>query len=344
MERPLLQAMQAALPPAASAIDTPDSTETRHRFVFSGKGGEYFGIWIVNILLSIIAIGIYSAWAKVRRLHHFYRNTQLAGSSFDFHARPIDILKGRLIAFGAYVAFIGLSKLSVTASLVLALFLFAVSPYFAYKSLRFRYRNSSWRQIRFNFRGKVPGANGAFFGRPLAALFSVYTLVPIAHHLSPPRTPSATVHWGRHRPPLAPRYGISTRSTLKPRDCFCYLCCWSLRPFGLRQAKCRFRRNRCCKTRLLNHRSPTQHWQNSRRPPPHNRTRLKARLMLTKLSTAKKRATPKKLTTMTTNKKTPLQKLICQPTSKHCSRCFLSGFTCLLFLRWIRSSARESAT
>ena len=178
------QPMQAAPPPATSATDTADAAETRHRFVFSGKGGEYFGIWIVNILLSIITIGIYSAWAKVRRLHYFYRNTQVAGSSFDFHARPIDILKGRLIAFGAYVAFIGLSKLSVTASLVLALFLFAVIPYFAYKSLRFRYRNSSWRQIRFNFRGKVPGAYGAFFGWPLAALFSVYTLVPIAHHQS----------------------------------------------------------------------------------------------------------------------------------------------------------------
>ncbi len=178
------QPMQAAPPPATSATDTADAAETRHRFVFSGKGGEYFGIWIVNILLSIITIGIYSAWAKVRRLHYFYRNTQVAGSSFDFHARPIDILKGRLVAFGAYVAFIGLSKLSVTASLVLALFLFAVIPYFAYKSLRFRYRNSSWRQIRFNFRGKVPGAYGAFFGWPLAALFSVYTLVPIAHHQS----------------------------------------------------------------------------------------------------------------------------------------------------------------
>jgi uncharacterized membrane protein YjgN (DUF898 family) len=165
--------------PPAPAVDT---TETRHRFAFSGKGGEYFGIWIVNILLSIITIGIYSAWAKVRRLQYFHRNTQVAGSSFDFHARPIDILKGRLIAFGAYLAFIGLSKLSVTASVVLALLLFAVIPYFAYKSLRFRYRNSSWRQIRFNFRGKVPGAYGAFFGWPLAALFSAYTLVPISHH------------------------------------------------------------------------------------------------------------------------------------------------------------------
>lgn len=172
---------QAATPPTASASDT---TETRHRVAFSGKGGEYFGIWIVNILLSIVTIGIYSAWAKVRRLQYFHRNTQVAGSSFDFHARPIDILKGRLIAFGAYAAFIGLSKLSVVASVVLALFLFAVIPYFVYKSLRFRYRNSSWRQIRFNFRGKVPGAYGAFFGWPLAAVFSAYALAPIAHHQS----------------------------------------------------------------------------------------------------------------------------------------------------------------
>ena len=157
-------------------------TETRHPFSFSGKGSEYFGIWIVNIILSIITIGIYSAWAKVRRLRYFYRNTTVAGSSFDFHARPIDILKGRLIAVGAYAVFFGLSKLSVAASVVLALVLFAVIPYFAYKSLRFRYRNSSWRQIRFNFRGKVPGAYGAFVGWPLAALFSLYALLPLSHH------------------------------------------------------------------------------------------------------------------------------------------------------------------
>ena len=40
---------------------------------FSGTGGEYFGIWIVNILLSMATLGIYSAWAKVRRMQFFYR-------------------------------------------------------------------------------------------------------------------------------------------------------------------------------------------------------------------------------------------------------------------------------
>ena len=33
---------------------------------FNGKGFEYFKIWIVNIFLTIVTLGIYSAWAKVR--------------------------------------------------------------------------------------------------------------------------------------------------------------------------------------------------------------------------------------------------------------------------------------
>jgi hypothetical protein len=37
-------------------------------FGFSGSGAEYFRIWIVNLLLTVATFGIYSAWAKTRRL------------------------------------------------------------------------------------------------------------------------------------------------------------------------------------------------------------------------------------------------------------------------------------
>ena len=145
-------------------------------------------------MLSILTIGIYSAWAKVRRLQYFHRHTQVAGSSFDFHARPIDILKGRLIAVAAYAVFFVLSKYSPGLSIVVALLLLLIVPYFAYKSLRFRLHNSSWRQVRFKFNGKVPGAYGAFLGWPIAALITLYLLTPLAHHQA---TMSAHV-----RPPL----------------------------------------------------------------------------------------------------------------------------------------------
>src|SRR5213595_3667807 len=69
------------------------------RFEFIGSGSEYFRIWIVNTLLTIVTLGIYSAWAKVRTMQYFYRNTRLDGASFDYHGRASAILKGRAIVF-----------------------------------------------------------------------------------------------------------------------------------------------------------------------------------------------------------------------------------------------------
>ncbi|HXI78282.1 MAG TPA: DUF898 family protein, partial [Steroidobacteraceae bacterium] len=81
-----------------SASESPAQTPASHppeQLRFTGSGAEYFGIWIVNLLLTIVTLGIYSAWAKVRRLQYFYRNTEIAGSSFVFHGSPVRILIGR---------------------------------------------------------------------------------------------------------------------------------------------------------------------------------------------------------------------------------------------------------
>lgn len=43
-------------------------------FRFTGNGREYFRIWIVNTLLTILTLGIYSAWAKVRKKRYIYGN------------------------------------------------------------------------------------------------------------------------------------------------------------------------------------------------------------------------------------------------------------------------------
>ncbi len=82
---------------------------------FVGSGSEYFRIWIVNLLLTIVTLGIYSAWAKVRRLKYMYRNTQIADSSFDYHGSPIAILKGRLIALVLLIAYNFSFQLSLIA-------------------------------------------------------------------------------------------------------------------------------------------------------------------------------------------------------------------------------------
>src|SRR5258705_4823558 len=93
---------------SATGLDTPSPVPAAlgpHQLRFTGTGASYFGIWIVNLLLTIVTIGIYSAWAKVRRLQYFYRHTELAGSSFDFHRSPIKILIGRLVALVILIAY-----------------------------------------------------------------------------------------------------------------------------------------------------------------------------------------------------------------------------------------------
>ncbi|MFL6591299.1 MAG: YjgN family protein [Luteimonas sp.] len=138
----------------------PDAV--RHRPQFSGTTGEYFGIWFVNLLLSIVTLGIYSAWAKVRTQRYFYANTQLAGASFEYLASPVSILKGRLIAYAVVIALVVSSKFAPMLYLFLLAVVGLLMPMLIVLSLRFRARNSAWRGLTFRFDEEPASAYGPF--------------------------------------------------------------------------------------------------------------------------------------------------------------------------------------
>lgn len=120
-------------------------------FEFTGKGGEFFAIWIVNVALTILTLGIYSAWAKVRTNQYFYGNTLLDGASFRYTANPIQILKGRVIAFIVLMLYYASSTLSPFIAGGALIILMLLVPAFIVMSMAFRLRNSMYRNVRFNF-------------------------------------------------------------------------------------------------------------------------------------------------------------------------------------------------
>jgi uncharacterized membrane protein YjgN (DUF898 family) len=148
---------------------------------FTGSGAEYFGIWIVNLLLTILTIGIYSAWAKVRRLQYFYRHTELAGSSFDFHGKPIKILIGRVIALIMLFAYNYSVRIQSVWTLVIVCVIAFIMPALLRNSLRFRLYNTSWRGVRFHFRGAVARAYRVFLLNGFLSLITLYVLAPFMH-------------------------------------------------------------------------------------------------------------------------------------------------------------------
>jgi uncharacterized membrane protein YjgN (DUF898 family) len=166
---------QSDSPPQAPSARAPEPLR------FTGSGGEYFGIWIVNLLLTIVTLGIYSAWAKVRRLQYFYRHTELAGSGFDFHGSAIRILIGRVLALGMLIAYNLSVRLHSWLTLVILVALAAVMPWLLRNSFRFRLYNSSWRGTRFHFRGSLGGAYRVFLLNGFLALITLYVMVPFFH-------------------------------------------------------------------------------------------------------------------------------------------------------------------
>ncbi len=148
-------------------------------FEFRGSGGEYFRIWIVNLALTILTLGIYGAWAKVRTRRYFNGSTYVAGHAFDYHASPLRILLGRAIAVVLLIGY-SLSSVFPIALLVWLLVFVGGLPWLINSSLRFNARYTSYRNVRFGFTGSYFGALKAFVLWPIFGTILPF-FWPLAH-------------------------------------------------------------------------------------------------------------------------------------------------------------------
>jgi uncharacterized membrane protein YjgN (DUF898 family) len=157
--------------------DHPSSSASvqRHRIEFSGSGSEYFRIWIVNLLLTVLTLGLYYPWAKVRKLKYLYSNTHIAGHALDFHGSPKQMLRGFLLMAALFLVYSLAGNVSPVAGSIAGLALAAAWPALLRASLQFRLANTSWRGLRFAFMGSLGGAYGVF-GKPMLMALGLGTV------------------------------------------------------------------------------------------------------------------------------------------------------------------------
>jgi uncharacterized membrane protein YjgN (DUF898 family) len=137
------------------------------RFIFHGTVREYFRIWIVNTLLTLLTLGLFSAWAKVRKRRYLRGNTELLGHRFNYTADPRRILIGNLVVvvlFLAYALFGAVYPLLRVAALGLAVILL---PWIIVRSLSFNAHHTMWRGLRFRFHPSLSAAVSIYLLRSL---------------------------------------------------------------------------------------------------------------------------------------------------------------------------------
>ena len=186
----LTQRLSSSVDPGVASEVLEDPTTLKNwdvsplPFEFTGKAREFFGIWLSNLLLSILTMGIYSAWAKVRRRRFFLGHTLIGGHRFDYHADPKVILKGRAVVVSVLVVMSLVSELSPVLSGTSLVLLMLALPWLANRSLRFNARMTSFRNVRFDFSGTYGKSLLAFVLFPLLGLLSLGFLQPFATRYS----------------------------------------------------------------------------------------------------------------------------------------------------------------
>jgi len=177
--------------PARSLSPDAASGEPIRRLAirFTGSGAEYFRIWIVNLLLTIVTLSLYYPWAKVRKLRYFYGNTVVDGQPLSFHGNPLAVLRGYLLVGALVVAYGIAGRRSPTAGLIAFLVVAALWPALLKSTLQFRLANTSWRGLRMRFSGSMAEAY-----RALLPAYVAIALVVGGMALTPasPGTPIGT--------------------------------------------------------------------------------------------------------------------------------------------------------
>lgn len=125
---------------------------------FTGSGSEYFRIWIVNLLLTLITFTLYWPFARARRLAYFQNNTLVGRDPLGFHGDPWKMFRGYLLMVMFGVSYWAVSNLAPALAWVPLLLLAVLWPALWRASLQFRLRNTSWRGVRMSFEGDLKGA------------------------------------------------------------------------------------------------------------------------------------------------------------------------------------------
>ena len=153
------------IPDPENQDKTPAVVDDKPNFIyegrFTGDGGDYFILNLVNAFLTFCTLGIYTAWARVKVLKFHYHNIVFADSALEFEGQGAELFKGYLKAVGILILLFGIINVSVllgtTVNIIMTLVGYSVFLYlfhFAfYSARRYRYSRLTFRGIRFKLEG-----------------------------------------------------------------------------------------------------------------------------------------------------------------------------------------------
>lgn len=200
---------------------------------FTGDADDYAAIWLQGAILSLLSLGLYLPWARIRCRRYLLQHTRVAGQSVDDHRSPLPMLVRQLLT-SCLVAAVALAAWGSAAMGLAALTLGLLSwPLLWLAGVSHRANRLSWGRRPLGLQGCVAGVYRAW-GPPLLAVtgllwlawglhlagvgseaWVVWCLAAALCALSVPPAVWQVVHWRQSHARLGPlrlRWQASRRS------------------------------------------------------------------------------------------------------------------------------------
>ena len=164
--------------PVASVEPPPPAEPPAQPIVFHGKTEEFFRIWIVNTLLTLLTLGVFFAWAKVRKRRYLRGSTELLGHRFDYRASPVRLLIGHVVVlalvlayslFGVVYPWVRFGVIGLAALLL---------PWIVVRSMGFNAHNTVYRGLRFRFNRSLSAATKVYLLEPAMLVLTLGLYYP----------------------------------------------------------------------------------------------------------------------------------------------------------------------
>lgn len=193
---------------ASGEAPAPEPRTHAYRLSFQGTGEALFLIYLKNIVLTVLTLGVYYAWGRVNVLRYLYANFEVDGARLRFDGRGLEVFKGLLLVLGVYLLFLvaqvlttliagelGMPWLSFAEFVVAIALVVWLVGYAVWTSYRYRFSRTLYREIRFGVRGSPKKFANGGLPRALATYFTLGLYLPFLSYWINTRLFNAT-HFG----------------------------------------------------------------------------------------------------------------------------------------------------
>ena len=156
---------------------------------FSGTWQEFLPIALVNLLLTLVTLGIYRFWAMARVRRYLWSNTRIIDDELEWTGTGGEMFIGFLMVMGililAVAAIFGISYaigewFLLIGGLAFYVFIFWAFNFAQFRALRYRLSRTYWRGIRGGSEDNGVSYGWFAFGRLIAAGITLSIMTPWA--------------------------------------------------------------------------------------------------------------------------------------------------------------------